>query len=790
MQSMMKTRSATLVPLLTAALWLLTITAGAFAQEAPAVTVTHPGGVEEYRANQQAIFESLTRDAHLVDDAIVASPSAEQLESLRTQGCDDCPGGQARFHLAGVAVPVGTVVDLSQLTAGDIDNQGRREGSGIVRRAQDDLVVWTATVATPGAEQISVTFSGLDLPHGVELYVYTAAGAVDGPYTRDGGLGTGSNWTNPLSGDELAIELRIPAWVLDDANSLERLQFTIESVNHLGDGTLGGPRRECPELAECIESAECFTSQTFGHIENLRRAVASILFQDGSSFGLCSGGLVSNRDGHPFFLTANHCFASQTVASSARFFWDYRMEECGANACLNPDQFPNQQGAQLLFTSPDQDVTLVNLAENPPGERVFLGWNTTAIHTSDGTALHRIHHPQGAPQMYTQMAVNTTSDECGGLPRGDYIYSDPVIGATDGGSSGSPVVNANNQIVGQLFGACGPNPEDPCADNQEVDGAFAASFASLRRFLMPATEILVPGNFGDITTDQVFSGVAPGQTGLYVAEDRRLVQVDTFADPIRRRRVRGIITVHSIDENGQIVAGRTVELPTKGRSRLIVRERGQVTFDRDALEVTNYTFVRNHRGSFRIQGRNPAAGRVTIRANTRASVTQNNPNSAPTWNTRVTLRNLENVPGRRTRAVFVDGFREQYFSQGYLFGFNREQLQARPRGNTFAGSGVVRDLTRGGEVIAPNSRINIRLGNPQRTPHQPYRVRMRLGGPRGAGFLGNARERGYVVPVSEDFVGVIPTEPIFLPGDRVQNPYDYGFGPLFSLDPTDRKSVV
>lgn len=294
--------------------------------------------------------------------------------------------------------------------------------------------------------------------------------------------------------------------------------------------------------------------------------------------------------------------------------------------------------------------------------------------------------------------------------------------------------------------------------------------------------IHVPGNFGDINTNEVASGLVPGQTGFYIPQDRRLVQVDTFADPIRRRRMRGIITVHSLDENGAVIDGRTVELPTKGRSRLIVRERANVTFNTTTLEVTQYTYSRNHRGSFRIQGRNPGAGRVTVRANTRSRFNENDATGAPQWTTRVRLRNLEGMPGRIMNATFINGF-EQYFTMGYAFGFNRDQLQARPRGNTFAGSGVVRDLNQpGGPVIAPNSRINIRLGNPDRQPYQRYRMRLRQGGPRGAGFLGMARERGYAVPIPTDFVGPIPNEPVNLPGGRVQDVFDYSFGPLYDLD--------
>ena len=81
--------------------------------------------------------------------------------------------------------------------------------------------------------------------------------------------------------------------------------------------------------------------------------------------------------------------------------------------------------------------------------------------------------------------MNTNKGTCRRLNRGTYIYSSDVTGATEGGSSGSPVVNSSGQIVGQLYGACGTNVGDVCdsAANSTVDGAFAAYFNNVSSFL-------------------------------------------------------------------------------------------------------------------------------------------------------------------------------------------------------------------------------------------------------------------------------------------------------------------
>jgi hypothetical protein len=60
-----------------------------------------------------------------------------------------------------------------------------------------------------------------------------------------------------------------------------------------------------------------------------------------------------------------------------------------------------------------------------------------------------------------------------------------VVGATLGGSSGSPVVNADGVVVGQLSGACGTNLKDDCdsVNNATVDGAFAAYYPQVAPWL-------------------------------------------------------------------------------------------------------------------------------------------------------------------------------------------------------------------------------------------------------------------------------------------------------------------
>jgi len=117
-------------------------------------------------------------------------------------------------------------------------------------------------------------------------------------------------------------------------------------------------------------------------------------------------------------------------------------------------------GSTIVPTGKKGDFTLLRLDAAPPAGSVFPGWSTTAVAFTNGAHLCRISNPDFSTQVYSQHDVDPAFSACGGWPRDSWIYSRDVMGAIDGGSSGSPIVNASSQIVGQLSGTCGGNASD------------------------------------------------------------------------------------------------------------------------------------------------------------------------------------------------------------------------------------------------------------------------------------------------------------------------------------------
>ena len=463
-------------------------------------------------------FATLTARAVPTDSTITVGVTPADLESPLAPG--------ERRYQVGVAKSVGARVDFSNLRWGDLDTSSRSHAQGAIRGDGGGGFTWTGIVESPGATALRVRFDQFFLPRHAELYLHGETGEVFGPYTGRGPHGDGEFWSHTISGSRVTVQLSYTG--VDTARALGAARYLIADVAHLDHRfrlARSGPDGEqqagggfCPFNEPCVENASCSTLDSA--IAPAADAVAQILFQARSGpvsgFFICSGGLVNDTDdgsATPYFLTANHCISKDSEARSAETFFDYKTP-CGGS-CSFPS-VASTLGTSIVKSGRSSDYTLLRLDQQPPAGSVLLGWDSAPIAFDNGAQLFRLSHPAGAPQAYSGHVVDTARPTCSTWPRGGWIYSSDTFGATEGGSSGSPVLNAAGQIVGQLSGACGFNVSNSCDSvaNATVDGALAGYFSDIAQFLDPNTSCTDADNDGACREtddcDDADSSVHPG----------------------------------------------------------------------------------------------------------------------------------------------------------------------------------------------------------------------------------------------------------------------------------------
>jgi len=443
-------------------------------------------------AEGKTLDEERQRQAELSTRLLTAMPARALDAPVRVE--------PTREEIRGVLRPgrpreeplrIGLVKSLSARL--DIDGlASARRGAG--GPARDGGYDWAVAVVSPAAGAMRFHIEGLELPPQAELVVYSRAGEAFGPYTGNGPDDDGEFWTDTVFGGEAILQVHVAAPATPD--DLAQVAFSVSEVGLVLPRYAGTAAPQAPTgpfpcgSPACLVDATCPGTTSAAALA--RNAVAKMEWPQGHFLYTCSGALINdaNPDRANLFLTANHCLDRNRFALNVQFYWRFATSSCNGQ-CPDNEGWPfRTAGASVVATGRRGDYTLLQLRTPPPAGSVFLGWSAEPVAGSDGLPLSRISNPDFGPQVFSRHDVDATAPMCAGWPRGFYIYSRDIVGAIDGGSSGSPLFNAQAQIVGQLSGSCGSDVADVCASgpgeaNRTVDGAFAAYFPRLQPILAP-----------------------------------------------------------------------------------------------------------------------------------------------------------------------------------------------------------------------------------------------------------------------------------------------------------------
>ena len=455
-------------------------------------------------------------------DAALATQSTPLVTTLdgRTQPADADQGVPSlKLRSTAVAVPTPTTVRLGVLAAEKTQSLSAVSGRQQIGVARDvagtksatqmqQQLQWKATAS--GSQLAAISFSsegafGLRLGvlieqiagsaqvrvyrqadvgtvvqvSGQELLQHIARNVAAGDTTLDG-----KTWWSPdLGGDEATLEIELPAGtpVSTVAISVPRVSHVFEDLS-IRDEVVSS---KINESSTCHLDATCYESYV-----NQRNAVARMSFISGGGGYLCTGTLLNNTQssGTPYFLTANHCISTQSEASSLQTDWFYRTPTCNSRT-LSSNTARRVGGAQLLYASSANDMTLLRLNDTPPAGAYFAGWDAST--QTFGQSVVGLHHPQGdllkvsfgVLSSYATCTVQSGDILCNGNS-GNYYRVNWSQGTTQGGSSGSAIFKNGTQVIGTLYAGSAS-----CTNTTSPDfyGRFDVGFnAALKNWLAPA----------------------------------------------------------------------------------------------------------------------------------------------------------------------------------------------------------------------------------------------------------------------------------------------------------------
>lgn len=329
------------------------------------------------------------------------------------------------------------------------------DNSGQTFTLPDGTKVWRLGIRSEGAYSINILFSEYDLPQGAKLFLYSPdQSQVLGSFNHLNNSELGLLPVSPVYGDELIIEYQEPVGV-DFSGRLR-----IGEVNHAYRDLRGIEPEDNRQGFACMPPVVCF-SDTTDRYDEIARSVL-LLVIDGTT--LCSGVLVNNtaNDRTPYLLTASHCLNGQfkvknqdyaKVAGSIVSFFNYESPFC--DPVLRGTEELSMASARVYAINEKTDMALLGLLDVPPAyyRPYYAGWN---IAKEPAAPYSNIHHPWGSVKRInsTSKPIELTSYD-GELPFNTNSFwhvKEWEKGSTAGGSSGSPLLDNDNRIIGALTG--------------------------------------------------------------------------------------------------------------------------------------------------------------------------------------------------------------------------------------------------------------------------------------------------------------------------------------------------
>ncbi|MGE4289211.1 MAG: T9SS type A sorting domain-containing protein [Salinivirgaceae bacterium] len=305
--------------------------------------------------------------------------------------------------------------------------------------------VWQLSLESDGALGFTVNFSRYLLPEGATVFIFNAERTqVLGAFTSANNKPWQGLAVQPISGNSITIEYYEPADVdFEGELHIAQVGHDFVGVALEKDGRFN-TSDTCQVDINCEAGAEWQVH---------KRAVCRMVINGNE---LCSGALINNtlNDQTPYVLSANHCVDSKLRAQNTVFVFNYESPTCkGTDGSVSQ----SISGASLMATKNQDkgylDFALLRLSQAVPlsYQPYFAGWDSRIL-TPQSVA--GIHHPWGDVKKISvdYDALVTGSFDAWYDPDTFWKVLEWDLGTTEGGSSGSPLFDQHQRIVGSLTG--------------------------------------------------------------------------------------------------------------------------------------------------------------------------------------------------------------------------------------------------------------------------------------------------------------------------------------------------
>lgn len=334
--------------------------------------------------------------------------------------------------------------------------------------------LWSLSFESKDALSLNYIFDDFYLPDGASLYVENEDKTVlYGPVTSDMIIQKRSTFlTDVIAGEQSTIYLYEPE------NHINESKLTIKRVVHGYRGTYVDKNYgTVGASSSCNIDVACYP-----YYENESNAVGLTLLASGTEW--CSGAMLMDTEYSfkPYFLTAFHCIDTsprnfelsveeKTTAENWMFKFCFKKTTCNGNVLATSYTY-NKADFCSAWNTTDFALLKIKGAVSQNTALTWLGWDKRDNVTP--TSGIGIHHPAGDVMKISieedQVSTDYVPTISNCLWKVDYDY-----GIVQGGSSGSPLLNQDKRVVGQLYGCI--EYTNPCYQTECVYGKFHESWS-------------------------------------------------------------------------------------------------------------------------------------------------------------------------------------------------------------------------------------------------------------------------------------------------------------------------